>query len=110
MNTPMTKRSTYWRTILCTIVAFCFISQIAICYADLAGFMRCSHESTEQHDASALSLTADDCDCDGYPTEMALFDPVHMGKGPETFSFVFIRDTFALDGPAREIDYPPQLS
>ena len=110
MNSPMTNRSTYWRTILSTIVAFCFISQIAICYADLAGFMRCSHESTEQHDASALSLTADDCDCDAYPTEMALLTTVCMSKAPETFTLVFIGHTFAPDGPAREIDYPPQLS
>ncbi|MEO6053573.1 MAG: hypothetical protein ABIP97_06135 [Chthoniobacterales bacterium] len=102
--------STYWRTMLCTIVAFCFISQTAICYADQAGLMPYSHDSAEQHDSSASSSITDDRDCDISDVDVALLAMVEIGRSPVISSHVFMKDDiFAPDGPVREIDRPPGL-
>lgn len=103
----------YWLAALCLSTAIMFFGQVALCSAEEAGLISCV-QTTGQDDGSAPAKSGETpithvCHCMSHtpllsPASESIFESEIVAVA------YFDSSDFVPEGPAREIDYPPQLS
>jgi len=103
----------YWLTVLCLSTTVMFFAQVMLCASDEAGLISCA-QTTGQDDGSSSAKSGKmpivhSCHCISH-TSLFLPGSESISNGDVVAVTYFDRSSFAPEGLAREIDYPPQLS